>query len=106
MRFGEIPTTEAEGAILAHSLRFGATALKKGRILSATDIDAIATAGVACITVARLEQGDLREDAAADRIAAAACGADITTVKAFTGRANLFAEARGCWSSTATASTG
>ena len=30
MKFGEVPVAEAEGAILAHSLKLGTTALKKG----------------------------------------------------------------------------
>ena len=42
MRFGEVPVAEAEGAILAHSLRLGTTALKKARVLSRTDLDVIA----------------------------------------------------------------
>src|SRR5436190_118795 len=95
MKFGEVPVAEAEGAILAHSLKLGATALKKGRVLSRADLDAIAAAGLAHIVVARLEPGDLREDAAAARIAAATAGPNITVANAFTGRANLFAEARG-----------
>ena len=95
MKFGEIPVAEAEGAILAHSLKLGATVLKKGRVLSRADLDAIAAAGLDHIVVARLEPGDLREDEAAGRIAAAAAGPNITVANAFTGRANLFAEARG-----------
>src|SRR5204863_5708960 len=95
MKFGEVPVGEAEGAILAHSLKLGATALKKGRVLSRADLDAIAAAGLAHIVVARLEPGDLREDAAAGQIAAAAAGPNITVANAFTGRANLFAETRG-----------
>ncbi len=74
MRFGEVPVAEAEGAILAHSLRLGTAALKKGRVLSHADVDAIAGAGLATITVARLEAGDVGEDEAAARIAAAAVG--------------------------------
>src|SRR5947208_16241469 len=95
MKFGEVPVGAAEGAILAHSLKLGATVLKKGRVLSRADLDAIAAAGLAHIVVARLEPGDLREDEAAGRIAAAAAGPNITVANAFTGRANLFAEARG-----------
>jgi len=95
MKFGEVPIDEAEGAILAHSLKLGTTVLKKGRVLSRADLDAIAAAGLAHIVVARLEPGDLREDEAAGRIAAAAAGPNITVANAFTGRANLFAEARG-----------
>src|SRR6266446_9836528 len=95
MQFGEIPVTEAEGAILAHSLRLGATALKKGRVLAAADLGAIAAAGFDRVVAARLEPGDIREDEAATRIATAAAGPNIATATAFTGRANLFAETRG-----------
>lgn len=95
MRFGEVPVAEAEGAILAHSLRLGTAALKKGRVLSHADVDAIAGAGLATITVARLEAGDVGEDEAAARIAAAAVGPGVSAAPAFTGRVNLHAEARG-----------
>ena len=95
MKFGEVPAREAEGAILVHSIRLGPTALKKGRILSAADIEAITAAGIDEITVVRLEPGDVREDPAADRIAAAVAGSGIATAPAFTGRANLFTESKG-----------
>jgi molybdenum cofactor cytidylyltransferase len=95
MRFGEIPVGEAAGAILAHSLKFETTALKKGRVLSEADIAALTAAGIASIVAARLDPGDLREDAAADQIAAAVAGTNVTASPAFTGRANLYAEARG-----------
>src|SRR5690349_12313638 len=95
MQFGEIPLTEAVGAILAHSLKFGATVLKKGRLLSSADIELIAAAGLDHVVAARLDPGDLREDAAADRVAAALAGENIAAATAFTGRANLFAESRG-----------
>src|SRR5580704_12541748 len=94
MQFGEVPVAEAEGAILVHSLRVGKTALKKGRILSAADLAEIA-GGFEEITVVRLEPGDVREDPAASRIAAAAAGTNIAGAPAFTGRANLFAETKG-----------
>src|SRR5437016_12400984 len=95
MKFGEVPVGEAEGAILAHSLRLGATVLKKGRVLARADLDAIAASGLQHIVVARLEPGDVREDEAAAEIAAAVAGRNITVANAFTGRANLFAETRG-----------
>jgi molybdenum cofactor cytidylyltransferase len=95
MRFGETPVAEAEGAILAHSLKLGTTALKKGRILSDADVAAIAAAGLAAITVARLDPGDVGEDEAASRIAAAAVGPGVSAARAFTGRVNVHAEARG-----------
>jgi molybdenum cofactor cytidylyltransferase len=95
MKFGDVPTAQAEGAILVHSLRFGKTALRKGRVLSAADVADIAAAGIDEITAVHLEPGDVREDAAAARIAAAVAGPGIATAPAFTGRGNLFAEAKG-----------
>ncbi len=95
MRFGEVPVAEAEGAILAHSLKLGTTALKKGRVLSSADVELIAAAGLSAIVVARLEPGDVGEDDAARRVAAAAAGPGVSVAAPFTGRANLHAEARG-----------
>jgi molybdenum cofactor cytidylyltransferase len=95
MRFGEVPVAEAEGAILAHSLKLGTTALKKGRVLSRADIDVIASSGLTVITVARLDPGDVSENDAAHRVAAAALGPGIAAAAPFTGRVNLHAEARG-----------
>ncbi len=95
MKFGEVPVAEAEGAILAHSLKLGTTALKKARVLSPADLELIAAAGLSRIVVARLEAGDVGEDQAAERVAAAAAGAGIETAAPFTGRANLFAKTRG-----------
>ena len=95
MKFGEVPVAEAEGAILAHSLRLGTVALKKARVLSQGDLDLIAEAGLSRIVVARLEAGDVGEDKAARRIAAAATGDEVETAAPFTGRANLFAKTRG-----------
>src|SRR5277367_3459521 len=95
MRFGEVPVAEAEGAILAHSLKLGTTALKKARVLSHADVELIAAAGLSRIVVARLDPGDIGEDEAASRVATAAAGAEIEAVAPFTGRANLFAKTRG-----------
>jgi molybdenum cofactor cytidylyltransferase len=95
MRFGEVPVAEAEGAILAHSLKLGTAALKKARVLSRADLDLIAGAGLSRIVVARLEAGDVAEDEAARRVAAAVAGDGVEAGAPFTGRANLFARARG-----------
>ena len=92
MQFGEVPVGTAEGALLVHSLRLGKTALKKGRILSAADIADITAAGIDEITVVCLEPGDVREDPAASRIAAAAAGPGVTTAPAFTARGAKLAD--------------
>jgi molybdenum cofactor cytidylyltransferase len=93
--FGRMKLAEAAGAILAHTLKAGGRTLKKGRVLSAEDLAALADAGIAQVVAARLEPGDLGEDEAASRIADACRGANIRETRAATGRVNLVAEAPG-----------
>jgi molybdenum cofactor cytidylyltransferase len=93
--FAEVSLDDAEGAILAHSLRAGRTHLKKGKLLNAADLAALRAAGFTAVTAIRLDAGDLREDEAALRLAEAAAGKSIELGRASTGRANLFAAVRG-----------
>jgi molybdenum cofactor cytidylyltransferase len=95
VRFGALPLDEAEGAILAHSLKLPAMALKKGRRLGTEDIAALRAAGLARVTVVKLEAEDVAEDQAARRIAAAIAGPGVRCDAPFTGRVNLFAEMGG-----------
>lgn len=95
MKFGPVPVTQAEGAILAHSVTAGETRLKKGRRLSAEDLKVLAAAGAEDVVVARLEAGDVAEDEAARRLAAALLAPGLTASAAFAGRVNLYAEAAG-----------
>ncbi len=95
MIFGECPVEEAEGAILAHSRRLPDRALKKGRALTAADIAELRAAGYERIVCARLGPDDMPEDDAADLLAEAARGENLSRAAAFTGRCNLFAEADG-----------
>lgn len=95
MKFGPIPTAEAEGAILAHSTQLPGGALKKGRVLTAADIGRLADHGIKQIIAARLEPGDVTEDIAATRIARAIVGDAIEVAAAFTGRVNVFARQDG-----------
>lgn len=95
MIFGELTLKEAEGAILAHSVRAPGLLYKKGRVLSAKDIAALQKAGVEKIFAAKLEPDDVAEDLAAGMLADACAGKNIEPGAAFTGRANLFAAADG-----------
>lgn len=95
MQFGPLPVATAEGAILAHGIKIEGLALKKGRVLSPADIEALTRAGQTSVIAARLEAGDVPEDPAAAQIAAAIAGDGLTRSAAFTGRCNLFAAARG-----------
>lgn len=95
MKFGDIPLTEAEGAILAHGVTVGDRGFRKGRVLSAGDIAALRASGAGSVVAALLEPGDIGEDAAAQRIGKAATGSALSATRAFTGRVNLFAASRG-----------
>ena len=95
MIFGALATGEAEGAYLAHSLKQGKLSFKKGRRLSAEDVTALRDAGVESVIAARLEDGDLHEDEAAQSLAEALCGEGLAASAAFTGRCNLIAGTRG-----------
>ena len=69
--------------------------LKKGTLIGAAEVAALEAAGIKDVVVARLEPGDVSEDKAAAEIAKAVAGPGVHVDRAFTGRANLFAEAAG-----------
>jgi molybdenum cofactor cytidylyltransferase len=91
MRFGAVAVRDAVGAVLAHTLRAGDRVLKKGRLLSAGDVEALAASGHAEVVCARLDPGELAEDAAALRIATALSGDGTRLERTHTGRTNLHA---------------
>ncbi len=95
MRFGPVPVGEAEGGIAVHSIRQAGLVLKKGTVIGKAEVAALKAADIAEIVVARIEPGDVSEDVAAAEIAAAVAGEGIRVDRAFTGRANLFAETAG-----------
>ena len=99
MIFGAVPVAEALGAILAHSMGTEAGRVAKGTVLTLAHLEALAAAGHARITVARLEPGDVEENDAATRLARsitpdpAALGLRVS--KAGAGRVNLYATGPG-----------
>lgn len=97
MHFGEVDVGAAEGAILAHSEALPAGRLRKGLVLGQDEIAALTAAGIARVTVARLDAADVAEDDAAARLAAALWseGSGLTASHAFTGRVNLNATGPG-----------
>ena len=95
MIFGPVPLAGALGAILAHSVDLhdggrGAR-LSKGTVLDAGHLERLRAAGLDAVIAARLEAGDLHEDAAAARIAAALVAPDegLEAGPGSTGRVNL-----------------
>ncbi len=99
MKFGPVPLAEAEGAILAHSLKAGARRVAKGTSLTAADLADLKAAGHHSLTVARLEPGDLHEDAAALALARFIvpdmAAQNIRISGAGAGRVNLYAATPG-----------
>ncbi|MEX3015799.1 molybdopterin-binding protein [Gymnodinialimonas hymeniacidonis] len=103
MKFGPVPVAEAEGAYLAHGRVASDPAnpeslvytIPKGTRLTAQHLDDLTKNDVTDVIVARLEPGDLHEDEAAARIAAALCGPGLEAGEAATGRVNLRATSSG-----------
>jgi molybdenum cofactor cytidylyltransferase len=95
VKFGPVSVAEAEGAIVAHTIRKGALILKKGQMVTREHQAALAAAGVAQIVAARLDAEDVGEDVAAQQLAERLAGAHLRAERAFTGRVNLFAAANG-----------
>jgi molybdenum cofactor cytidylyltransferase len=99
MRFGPVPLGEAEGAVLAHSVQVAGGRLRKGHVLRAEDMPALAEAGLAEVIVARLEPGDIAEDLAAERLARALvpdpAAAGLRLEAPFAGRVNIRATGPG-----------
>ncbi|GAC1041017.1 NTP transferase domain-containing protein [Rhizobium sp. No.120] len=95
MIFGEFPTAEAEGAVLAHSVRLSDGSFSKGHKLTGEDIERLAAAGIEHIIAARIEPGDLLENEAAEQLARAIAPDHLTFSKAATGRVNVYSAVDG-----------
>ena len=95
MRFGKFSLEECEGAYLAHSVMVGEKRLKKGIKLNLPELDQLRAADVTHVTAALLEEGDVHEDAAAERVATKIVGDNVLCEEAFTGRVNLRAQVDG-----------
>ena len=95
MIFGELPLHEAEGAILAHSVKHEGGMFKKGRTLTADDLALLKASGVSTVFAAKLGADDVPEDEAAAAVARLVGAAGTVTQAPFTGRANLHATAHG-----------
>jgi molybdenum cofactor cytidylyltransferase len=99
MKFGPVPLDGAKGAILAHSVALSKGRLRKGVTLDDAALDKLRAAGVSEVTVARLEPGDVHEDAAAERLAKALVpdpkAAHLRLAPASTGRVNIYTTKQG-----------
>jgi molybdenum cofactor cytidylyltransferase len=95
VRFGPLPLAEAGGAVLAHAVGTPGGTLRKGTRVTPEILARLEAAGVDSVIAARLDPGDVHEDAAAARLAAALAGPNVRVEDPATGRANLFAATGG-----------
>jgi molybdenum cofactor cytidylyltransferase len=95
MKFGAVAPKNARGATAVHTIRQGDLVLKKGTLIGPAEIAALEAAGIKDVVVAQLEPGDISEDVAAADIAKKVAGSGVHIDRAFTGRANLFAQIPG-----------
>ena len=95
MKFGAVAPKDARGATAVHTIRQGDLVLKKGTLIGPAEIAALEAAGIKDVVVAQLEPDDVSEDIAAAEIAKKVAGPGVHIDRAFTGRANLFAQTAG-----------
>ena len=95
MKFGPLPPEQAQGALLAHSLRAGGITIRKGRALGPEDLRALRGAGIDRVTVVRPEAGDLDENRAAAAMAVRLSGEGTACSTPVNGRVKIFAERPG-----------
>ncbi|WP_418459171.1 NTP transferase domain-containing protein [Brucella intermedia] len=95
MKLGEFSISEAEGTLLAHTIRLADGSLKKGHLLSKADIKRLHNSGISTIAAAQLACNDLREDEAATRLAQVVKADHLRFSEAATGRVNIYATVNG-----------
>ncbi|MDE2790411.1 MAG: molybdopterin-binding/glycosyltransferase family 2 protein [Paracoccaceae bacterium] len=95
MRFGPVPVSQTEGAILAHSVGLPRGRLRKGARLTERDRLALEHAGIAEIVVAEPEPGDVGEDQAAAVVGKLLATDGLEVRAPFTGRVNIVAQVSG-----------
>jgi molybdenum cofactor cytidylyltransferase len=97
VKFEPVPLSEAEGKILGHNIAGanGQRLLRKGRLLTAADLESLRALGRQSVYVAHLEATDVDENTAARRVAEAICGTGLTMPGASAGRANLLSNEMG-----------
>lgn len=95
MIFRTFAVEEAEGLVLAHAVSLSGRVLRKGHRLTASDVEQMIAEEIDTVVAARLEPGDMLEDEAATRLAAALPRTYLRCSTAATGRVNVYATVAG-----------
>ena len=97
MRLALLAMEEAVGGVLIHNIvdAHGHKALTKGHRLIESDVARLRSLGKESVFVGMFEDGDVRENDAATRIANAVTGENLAQSQVSGGRINLLAKVRG-----------
>ncbi len=95
MKFGEFDVADAEGVLLAHSLKVAGQHFRKGRRLTAEDLSSLRQAAHVKIYGAQLETDDVPENVAARELAEVLCGSGTRPGRPGAGHCNLVATEAG-----------
>ena len=95
MIFGRVPLEQARGGILAHNTQTADRVLRKGALIDAAAYAMLQDAGIAAVTIARLQPGDVPEGEAATQLGQRLLGPHLRRSNDVHGRVNLFAEVAG-----------
>jgi molybdenum cofactor cytidylyltransferase len=95
VHFDSYDCGDAEGVILAHTIRLADKTFKKGRVLSRGDLAELQENGISQVSGVRLEAGDVDENQAALELARALAGPLLDIGKPVAGRCYLYAHCDG-----------
>jgi len=95
VKFGAVPTAQAAGCVLAHSLRVGEHRFAKGTLLDGDALQQLMAHNVTELVVACLGADDVDENSAAAQLARGLACDHIEITPAFAGRVNLVAAVSG-----------
>lgn len=101
MKIYQVETENAVGRLLCHDITkiergvYKGALYKKGHLIKTEDVDQLLDLGKKHIFVLELEQGELHEDEAGKRLAAAMAGPGLVTSSPSEGRVNLLAQKAG-----------
>jgi molybdenum cofactor cytidylyltransferase len=95
VHFDSYDCDDAEGIILAHTIRIPDKTFKKGRVLSCSDLADLQENGIRQVSGVRLEAGDVDENQAALEMARALAGPLLDIGKPVAGRCYLYAQCDG-----------
>lgn len=95
MVFDYFEVDQAEGVLLAHTVRLPGKTLKKGTVLTAADLADLKRNGMERVSGARLETGDVDEDQAARELAGLLAGPGVVVGAPVAGRCYLYARSAG-----------